>query len=58
MPRLPAAPTRSPVTLRGDYSRAAIDFRLPQNYDAYTADEQYGFISRLSAWINRAMDES
>ena len=25
---------------------------------AYTADEQYGFISRLSAWIDRAMDES
>ncbi len=40
MPRLPAAPARSTVNLRGDYSRAEADFRLAQNYDGYTADEQ------------------
>ncbi len=34
MARLPAAPTQSAVKLRGDYARAAADFRLPQNYDA------------------------
>jgi len=27
------------VKLRGDYSRATADFRLPQDYDGYTADE-------------------
>ena len=27
------------MNLRGDYSRAAADFRLSQNYDGYTADE-------------------
>jgi len=40
MPRLPDAPARSTVNLRGDYSRAEPDFRLAQNYDGYTADEQ------------------
>ena len=40
MARLPAAPTQSAVKLRGDYAHAAADFRLPQNYDSYTADEQ------------------
>jgi hypothetical protein len=25
---------------------------------AYTADEQYGFTSRLSAWIGRAFGQS
>jgi len=30
MPRLPDAPARSTVNLRGDYSRAAADFRLPK----------------------------
>ena len=39
MARLPAAPTQSAVQLRGDYANAAADFRLPQNYDGYTADE-------------------
>ena len=39
MPRLPVAPTHVPVKLRGDYARAGIDFRLPQNYEAYTPDE-------------------
>ena len=40
MARLPDAPASSVVNLRGDYSRAAADFRLAQNYDGYTADEQ------------------
>jgi len=40
MPRLPAAPTQSAVQLRGDYASAAADFRIAQNYDSYTADEQ------------------
>ncbi|HEX6397405.1 MAG TPA: phenylalanine 4-monooxygenase [Steroidobacteraceae bacterium] len=39
MARLPAAPTQTVVQLRGDYANAAADFRLPQNYDGYTADE-------------------
>jgi phenylalanine-4-hydroxylase len=39
MARLPDAPAQSPVQLRGDYAHAAADFRLPQNYSAYTADE-------------------
>src|SRR5262245_15483794 len=39
MARLPVAPTTSDVKLRGDYAHAGPDFRLPQNYDAYTADE-------------------
>ncbi len=40
MSRLPVAPTQSPVTLRGDYAHAAADFRVPQHYENYTADEQ------------------
>src|SRR5688500_4507675 len=40
MPRLPAAPTQSPVILRGDYANSAADFRVVQNYGAYTVDEQ------------------
>ena len=40
MARLPVAPTQSAVKLRGDYAHAAADFRLAQNYDGYTADEQ------------------
>lgn len=40
MARLPpVAPTQTAVKLRGDYSRAAADFRVTQNYDSYTADE-------------------
>lgn len=39
MTRLPAAPTQTAVRLRGDYAHAAPDFRLPQNYEAYTPDE-------------------
>ena len=40
MARLPDAPTRSPVQLRGDYSLAGADFRVEQNYESYTPDEQ------------------
>lgn len=40
MARLPLAPTQTPVQLRGDYSQAGPDFRVVQNYDGYTADEQ------------------
>ena len=36
----PMRPPQSTVKLRGDYARAAADFRLAQNYDGYTADEQ------------------
>lgn len=39
MARLPVAPTRSAVKLRGDYAQAGPDFRVPQVYDSYTADE-------------------
>ena len=39
MTRLPAAPSRSPVKLRGDYAHAGPDFRLAQNHEGYTADE-------------------
>lgn len=40
MARLPVAPAQNAVALRGDYALAGPDFRLAQNYDAYTADEQ------------------
>ena len=40
MSRLPVAPTQSAVNLRGDYAHAGPDFRLAQNYDNYSADEQ------------------
>jgi phenylalanine-4-hydroxylase len=39
MARLPDAPTQTAVKLRGNYARASADFRLPQDYDSYTADE-------------------
>ncbi|HTU66007.1 MAG TPA: phenylalanine 4-monooxygenase [Steroidobacteraceae bacterium] len=39
MAQLPVAPTQSAVKLRGDYAHAGPDFRLAQNYDAYTPDE-------------------
>jgi phenylalanine-4-hydroxylase len=39
MTQAPTAPTRAPVKLRGNYAQAAVDFRVPQNYDSYTADE-------------------
>ena len=40
MARLPVAPTQSAVNLRGDYAQAGPDFRIPQVYDSYSADEQ------------------
>jgi phenylalanine-4-hydroxylase len=40
MNRAPIAPTQAPVKLRGNYAQAGADFRVAQNYDAYTADEQ------------------
>ena len=39
MARLPEAPTQAQVKLRGDYAQAGPDFRVAQNYDAYTCDE-------------------
>jgi len=39
MARLPVAPTKAAVKLRGDYASATADFRLSQNYDSYTDDE-------------------
>jgi phenylalanine-4-hydroxylase len=40
MAQLPVAPAQTLVNLRGDYAHAGPDFRLAQNYDGYTADEQ------------------
>jgi phenylalanine-4-hydroxylase len=39
MTQAPTAPTQAPVKLRGNYALAAPDFRVSQNYDAYTAEE-------------------
>jgi phenylalanine-4-hydroxylase len=39
MTRVPAAPAQTAVKLRGDYARAAADFRVSQDYEHYTADE-------------------
>jgi phenylalanine-4-hydroxylase len=39
MPSQPLAPSQSAVKLRGDYARAATDFRVPQDYSSYTSDE-------------------
>jgi phenylalanine-4-hydroxylase len=39
MARLPQAPTRSEVTLRGNYAEAGPDFRVGQAYEAYTEEE-------------------
>jgi hypothetical protein len=38
-PDYPLPRRRRAVQLRGDYAAAAADFRLPQHYDSYTADE-------------------
>ena len=40
MAQLPVAPAKSAVKLRGDYAHAGPDFRIAQNYDSYTSDEQ------------------
>jgi phenylalanine-4-hydroxylase len=39
MNRAPLAPTAAAVKLRGDYAHAAVDFRVDQHYEHYTADE-------------------
>jgi phenylalanine-4-hydroxylase len=39
MNAIPIAPAQAPVKLRGNYAQASVDFRVPQNYEAYTADE-------------------
>jgi phenylalanine-4-hydroxylase len=39
MAKPPQAPTHDAVALRGDYSRAAKDYTVPQNWDAYTDAE-------------------
>lgn len=39
MAQPPLAPARREMKLRGDYSRAAADFRISQDYDSYTEDE-------------------
>jgi phenylalanine-4-hydroxylase len=39
MARLPQAPTRSAVRLRGDYANAGPDFRVAQAYEAYSEEE-------------------
>jgi phenylalanine-4-hydroxylase len=36
MTKPPEAPTQNPVALRGDYSRAASDYSVDQDWDAYT----------------------
>lgn len=35
----PSAPTGNPVELRGDYSQAAADYSVDQQWDRYTADD-------------------
>jgi phenylalanine-4-hydroxylase len=39
MNQAPLAPAQASLKLRGNYAQAAVDFRVPQNYDSYTADE-------------------
>lgn len=39
MPELPDAPTQHPVELRGDYSRAASDYTVEQNWEQYTPED-------------------
>src|SRR5687768_14813788 len=39
MPEQPNAPTQYPVELRGDYSRAASDYTVEQDWNAYTSDD-------------------
>ena len=35
----PSAPTQNPVELRGDYSQAAADYSVDQQWDRYTAED-------------------
>ena len=39
MTRTPEAPTHQPVQLRGDYSRAANDYTVPQDWEHYTQED-------------------
>lgn len=39
MNRLPDAPAHQPVALRGDYSRAAADYSVEQEWERYTAED-------------------
>jgi phenylalanine-4-hydroxylase len=40
MVQAPSAPTQHGAHLRGDYSRAAADYTVSQNYDQYTDEDQ------------------
>lgn len=39
MTKPPEAPTQKPVELRGDYSRAASDYTVPQEWERYTEED-------------------
>lgn len=39
MIKTPDAPTQNPVQLRGDYSRAASDYTVPQQWERYTQED-------------------
>ena len=39
MAELPAAPSAQPVALRGDYSKAASDYTVSQEWDSYSAED-------------------
>lgn len=39
MPEQPSAPTQNPVELRGDYTRAASDYTVKQEWDRYTEED-------------------
>ncbi|HEU4602727.1 MAG TPA: phenylalanine 4-monooxygenase [Steroidobacteraceae bacterium] len=39
MNRLPDAPTHQPVALRGDYSQAAADYSVAQQWDRYSSED-------------------
>jgi phenylalanine-4-hydroxylase len=39
MTKPPEAPTQNPVQLRGDYSRAASDYTVEQNWERYTRED-------------------
>lgn len=59
MPKLPEAPTHNPVQLRGDYSRAASDYTVDQEWERYTPEDhaiwqalyerQIGLLERYAA---------
>jgi phenylalanine-4-hydroxylase len=59
MTKLPEAPTHNPVQLRGDYSRAASDYTVDQEWERYTPEDhaiwqalyerQIGLLERYAA---------